>query len=114
MSFRWKIVSTSSVVIFSAANFTNWREFVADKKPGFVSDAIYCTNAVMISLQPIPFVAVEILEDNHRAMGFVTRILEKADSVRLHRLVLRLEVVGVEKEEEAAPGLVSGAGVLIG
>jgi hypothetical protein len=60
-------------------------------------------------LQKIPPIAIQILEDHDGSVGFLSRLLDKDDALRLHVLVIAPEVVGVEKEESAAGGLVPDA-----
>jgi hypothetical protein len=64
-------------------------------------------------LQEIPFVAVEVFEDGHGAVGFLAGRFEETDAAGLVGLVIAPKVIGVEEEEDSAAGLVpNGEGLL--
>ena len=65
-------------------------------------------------MEEIPLVAVEVFEDGDGAVGFLARSFEEADAAGLVGFVVAPEVVGVEKEEDAAAGLVSDGEGLFG
>ena len=58
-------------------------------------------------LHEIPQIAVEVLEHSHRAVRRLTRLPGKDDAFGLVRIKVAPEVVGIEKQEDAATGLVS-------
>jgi len=64
-------------------------------------------------LQEIPLVAIEVFEDGDGAVSLLARSLEETDAAGLIGFVVAPEVVGVEKEEYAAAGLIAdGEGLL--
>ncbi len=64
-------------------------------------------------LQEIPLVAIEVFEDGDGAVSLLARSFEETDAARLIGFVVAPEVVGVEKEEYAAAGLIAdGEGLL--
>src|SRR5580704_2062004 len=65
-------------------------------------------------LEEIPLVAVKIFEDGDGAVGFFARRFEETDAARLVGLVFAPEVVGVEKEKDAAAGLIANGAGLFG
>jgi hypothetical protein len=65
-------------------------------------------------LEEIPLVAVKIFEDRDGAVGFFARRLKETDAARLVGLVFAPEVVGVEKEKDAAAGLIANGAGLFG
>ena len=65
-------------------------------------------------MKEIPLVAVEVFEDGYGAVGFLARGFEEADAAGLVGFVVAPEVIGVEKEEDAAAGLVADGEGLFG
>ena len=65
-------------------------------------------------MEEIPLVAVKIFEDDDGAVGFFARRFEETDAARLVGLVFAPEVVGVEKEKDAAAGLIANGEGLLG
>ena len=64
--------------------------------------------------QQVPLVAIQVLKYNHCSIRFISRLLQKADSVHLHRFIIAPEIVRVEKQEDAPAGLISNMGFLLG
>jgi hypothetical protein len=63
-------------------------------------------------LEEVPAVAVQVLEDDDRAVRLVPGLLQEGHSGRAHPGVGGGEVVGVQEEADAATGLVADAGAL--
>src|SRR5690348_17300800 len=63
-------------------------------------------------LNEIPQVAVEVLEDRNGAIGCLLRLPDESYPARSHRVVITPEIVGLEKQEDAAAGLVPDCGDL--
>jgi hypothetical protein len=57
--------------------------------------------------EKVPLVAVEIFEDGDGAKGLFARSFKEADAAGLVGFVIAPEIVGVEKEEDAASGLIA-------
>ena len=58
-------------------------------------------------MQQVPPIAIQIDKDGHCAVWLVARLLGEAHAALPHGRVILLEIVGVEKEEDAPAGLVA-------
>src|SRR5215469_3179806 len=65
-------------------------------------------------LDQIPEVAIEVGEDCDGSVHLFFGVADERYVARLERAVVAPEVVGVEEEEDAAPGLVADAAGLLG
>src|SRR5690606_30064892 len=57
----------------------------------------------------IPEIAVEILENDDRAVVLVTRFFTEMHALRLHARMVALEIVGMQEEENPPSGLIADA-----
>ena len=66
-------------------------------------------------LNEVPFVAVKVFKDGDCAVGFLARRFEETDATGSIRVIVAPEIVGVQKEKDAAAGLVAdGEGLFRG
>ena len=65
-------------------------------------------------LNEVPFVAVKVFKDGDCAVGFLARGFEETDATGLIRVIVAPEIVGVQKEKDAAAGLVADGEGLFG
>jgi len=64
--------------------------------------------------EEVPFVAVEVLEDDDVAVGFVTWFLLEADAASFQVVIVAPEIIGSQKEKYATAGLVADVAFLVG
>jgi hypothetical protein len=67
----------------------------------------------VVGLREIPLVAVGVGEHHRAAVRFLARLLGKPDAARLHTAVVVPEIVGVQEQEDAPPGLIPDVGQLL-
>ena len=65
-----------------------------------------------LALDQIPAIAIEVFEYDDGAVGFVARRLDKSYAVGQQGLIVPLEIIGVQKQEDASAGLVSDPAAL--
>lgn len=63
-------------------------------------------------LHEVPAVAVQVLEDDHRAVGLSPRLLNEMHAGAQHPSVGRGQVFGVEEESDSPAGLITDARLL--
>ena len=59
--------------------------------------------------EQVPFIAVEIFEDDDGAVGFLVRERKEFEIGREHETVIAPEVVSVKKKKHASAGLIADA-----
>ena len=69
---------------------------------------------ILSGLNQVPEISIQVFEDGDSAVGLFFGLADEFDLVCLEGLVIAPEVVGVEEEEDTAPGLVADAGGLLG
>src|SRR5262249_11837361 len=78
--------------------------------------ASFCINtysARAFSWEQVPFVPVEIFENCHCSIRFLSWLLFKLDVFSLHSMVVTPEIVSVHKEEDPSASLIPNTGELL-
>jgi hypothetical protein len=68
----------------------------------------------MRELEKVPQVSVEVFKDGDGAVGLLPRFANKANAFPDQRVVVAPEIVGMEKEEDTAAGLMADKLLLFG
>ena len=68
--------------------------------------------AFLFGLYQVPKIAERVLENDHRPIGFITRLFLECDAFGLYRCIVAGEIIRMQKEAHAATGLVANGRVL--
>jgi hypothetical protein len=75
--------------------------------PKEMLDRRRCIWRAAIVLQQVPAVAIQILKHCHGAIGCLTWKARERDTCGNHPVVVALEIVGLQKEEDATTSLIA-------